>query len=358
MRVLHVDPERAWGGGEVQVLALARALRERGHEVRLAVHPAGTLWSAAGAAGLDTVALSIRNHFDVLAGARLRRLARHSDVVHFHTARAHALAPCLAGLGVRRVVTRRMDYVPRGGPYARWLYNRVVDSVIAISRGVERALVQGGVRPERIRVVPSAVDPGRVAVGAGARSERRRAWGVADTDVLVVAVGALERRKGHDVLIEAVARLAAGPSSPPPRCVIAGAGREGEALAALARRLGVSVALPGFLPDVGPVFAAADVVVLASRAEGLGVAALEAMAAGRPVIGTRVGGLAEVIEDGRTGLLVPPEDPEALAHALAVLCADPAARARLGTAGRAYVTTRHGVAAMADGTIACYGNAP
>jgi glycosyltransferase involved in cell wall biosynthesis len=358
MRVLHVDPERAWGGGEVQVLALARVLRDRGHEVRLAAHPDGVLWSAARAAGLETVPLSIRNHVDVLAGARLRRLARQSDVVHFHTARAHALAPCLAGLAARRVVTRRMDYVPRGGPYARWLYNHTVDSVIAISRGVETALVRGGVRPERIRVVPSAVDLERIAVGAGARAERRRAWGVADEDVLVVAVGALERRKGHDVLIEAVARLAAEPASPPLRCVLVGAGREGEALGALARRRGVSVALAGFLADVGPALAAADVVVLASRAEGLGVAALEAMAAGRSVIGTRVGGLAEVIEDGHTGLLVPPEDPDALAHALATLRADPAARARLGAAGRAYVTARHGVAAMADGTIACYGKAP
>jgi glycosyltransferase involved in cell wall biosynthesis len=140
--------------------------------------------------------------------------------------------------------------------------------------------------------------------------------------------------------------------------VLVGEGSQRAALTALARRRAVSVHLPGFSPSVGPVLAAADVVVLASRAEGLGVAALEAMAAGRPVIGTRVGGLAEVIDDGRTGVLVPPEDPQALADALATLCADAARRARFGAAAREQVTTRHAVAAMADGTMACYGKAP
>jgi glycosyltransferase involved in cell wall biosynthesis len=355
MRVLHVDPERGWGGGEVQVLALARALRDREHEVRLAAHPAGALWAAARAADLVTVPLPIRNHFDLRAGGRLRALAQGADVVHFHTARAHALAPCLAGTGVRRVVNRRMDYVPRGGPYARLLYNHAVDAVIAISHGVRAALLEAGVRPERIRVVPSAVDLARVTAPPEARTEQRRAWAVREDALLVVAIGALERRKGHDLLIEALARLG---DRPPVRGVLVGEGSQRAALAALAARRGVSIGMPGFAAAVGPALAAADVVVLASRAEGLGVAALEAMAAGRPVVATRVGGLAEVVENGRTGLLVPPEDPRALAEALASLRDDAARRQRLGAAAREHVITQHGVAAMADGTLACYGKAP
>src|SRR5690349_6191287 len=153
--VLHVDPERAWGGGEVQVLALARELARRGHRTTIAADPAGELARRAGAAGLEVVPLRIANHVDIRAALALRRLARGHDVVHFHTARAHALAPVLRGVAARRIVTRRMDYVPTGGPYARFLYNRAVDVVIAISDGVRTALLRAGVRQDRIRVVRS-----------------------------------------------------------------------------------------------------------------------------------------------------------------------------------------------------------
>jgi glycosyltransferase involved in cell wall biosynthesis len=348
VRILHVDPERGWGGGEVQVLALARALRARGHDVRLAVDPAGRLAAAAANAGLPTAVLRVRNHLDALAGLRLRRLARHADVVHFHTARAHALAPFVGGGPPWRVVTRRMDYVPVGGPYARFLYNRAVDVVIAISEGVRAALLSAGVEPGRIRVVPSGIDPEALAPPPGARETLRTAWGVPPEAVLVLALGALERRKGHAVL------LAAAAHAPGLHYVVCGDGSERDALGRAAASLGSAVRFVGFRTDVAACLAAADVVALPSLHEGLGVAALEAMAAGRPVVASRVGGLAEVVVDEVTGLLVPPGDAAALGRALARLGADPGLRARLGAAGRARVLARYTVTQMAEGTLACY----
>src|SRR5207244_1063037 len=144
MRVLHVDPERAWGGGEVQVVALVRELAQRGHASTVAAHPGGPLARAADAAGARVVSLGVANHFDLRAALVLRRLAPGFDVVHFHTARAHALAPLSRGRGARLVVTRRMDYVPAGGPYVRFLYNRAVAAVTAISEGVPAALIRVG----------------------------------------------------------------------------------------------------------------------------------------------------------------------------------------------------------------------
>src|SRR5436309_15999284 len=120
MRVLHVDPERAWGGGEVQVLALVRELAARGHASSVAAHPGAPLARAAAAAGARVVPLGIANHFDVRAAPVLRRLAPRFDVVHFHTARAHAPAPLSPGRGARPVGTRRLDYVPARGPYRRF----------------------------------------------------------------------------------------------------------------------------------------------------------------------------------------------------------------------------------------------
>ncbi|HLK10440.1 MAG TPA: glycosyltransferase family 4 protein [Candidatus Binatia bacterium] len=346
MRVLHVDPERGWGGGEAQVLALAGAMAARGHDVRLAVDPAGGL--AAAAAGLRTAPLRVRNHLDVAAGLRLRRLAAGCDVVHFHTARAHALAPFITRGRAWRVVTRRMDYVPAGGPYVRLLYNRAVDVVIAISEGVRAALLRAGVDAARIRLVPSGVDPAALASPPAARAALRAEWEVPPDAVLVLVLGALERRKGHAVL------LAAAAAAPGLRYVFCGDGGEMAALRRAAAPLGGAVQFVGFRRDVAACLAAADVVALPSLQEGLGVAALEAMAAGRPVVASRVGGLGEVVLDGETGLLVPPGDAAALAAALARLGADPALRARLGAAGRARVLARYTVAQMAEGTLACY----
>src|SRR5439155_25475211 len=118
MRVLHVDPEPAWGGGETQVLALLAELAARDVTVRLAAHPDGPLARAAAARGVPLVPLRVRHHLDLRAALALRRLVPGHDVVHFHTARAHALAPLCRGRGARLVVTPRMDHVPTGGPYA------------------------------------------------------------------------------------------------------------------------------------------------------------------------------------------------------------------------------------------------
>jgi len=358
VRILHVDPERGWGGGEVQVLALLRELVARGHRSTLAADPAGRLAPAAAALGVPVRPLRIANHLDVIAGLRLRSLVSGHDVVHFHTARAHAMAPFCRGLGARLVVTRRMDYVPAGGPWMRWLYNEAVDAVIAISEGVRAALLAAGVRPHRICVVPSGVDLGRVEAPRDARGRVRAAWGAREGDVVVLVPGALERRKGHAVLLEAARRLQSNGRGAPLRWVFCGDGSERGALTGAAAPLGDAVRFEGFRDDIGACLAAADVVALPSLQEGLGVAALEAAAAARPVVASRVGGLAEAVADGETGILVAPGDPSALAAAIDGLAADAGLRARLGAAARERVVARYGVARMAEGTLACYGGSP
>ena len=250
-----------------------------------------------------------------------------------------------------------MDYVPAGGAWPRWLYNGAVDAVVAISEGVRAALLRGGVRPERVCVVPSAVDLGRIAAPPDARERVRGAWGAARDDVVVLVPGALETRKGHAVLLDAAALLAAG-GERRLRYVFCGDGAAREALVRAAAPLGDAVRFEGFRDDIGACLAAADIVVLPSRKEGLGVAALEGAAAARPVVASRVGGLVEAISDGETGILVPPGDAPALAAAIRRLAADSALRARLGAAGRDRVLARYSVARMAEGTIACYGGPP
>jgi glycosyltransferase involved in cell wall biosynthesis len=356
LSILHVDPERGIGGGEEQVLGLLRHLAGAGQRQTVAAHPDGQLAGRAAALGVAVEPLAIRNHADVLAGRRLAAMIARGrfDVVHFHTARAHAMSAFLGrSRAAVRIVTRRMDYPLAGGWYARRLYNAAVDAVIAISAGVEAALLASGVEAAKIRVIASGVDLDRFTGQDETRARERARLGIAPAETVVAAIAALEPRKGHAVLLEALALL----GDLPLRVLCAGGGSQAAALAARTAALGVAgrVCWLGHVPDVLPVLAAADVVVMPSLLEGLGVAALEAMAAGRPVIASRVGGLPEAVgADGAAGVLVPPGDPAELAAALRRLAGDPARAVAIGAAGRERARRLFAMSRMADATLALY----
>lgn len=350
MKVLHVDPEVTFGGGETQVLALVTHLREHGHTSVLATPTAGELGTRAAANGFTVEDLQARFGHDPRGGLRLRGLCRkhQPDLVHLHTARALSLAAYRPS-GTPAVVTRRMDYAPRGArPYVGWLY-RQVDTIIAVSQAARSAMGARGIAPERVTVVPSGV-----AVDHFARADRSAARASLSIDPehpVVSIVGSLHARKGHAVLFQALARLRA--EGLDVLCLAAGEGPEHEALEAQARSLGLSVRLLGHIEDVLPVLAAADVYAQPSLAEGLGVAAVEGMASARPVVASRVGGLMETIRHDVEGLLVPIGDVGALADALGACLRSPDLRDRLGAAGRLRAA-QFSTEAMARGNEAVY----
>jgi len=372
LRVAGVDPERRFAGGEAQVLGLTLALSQAGHQAELFCAEEGELWRRASAAGIRCHPLPIRNSIDVAAGFRLRRLVRDRryDIVHFHTARAHALAPYLYGLAgndetrprPRLIVTRRMDYVPNRW-FAPWLYNRAVDGIAAISPSVAEALVAGGVKRDRIALIPSGVDCERFQPPTeAARLAARAALGLTSDQFVMGTVGMLEPRKGHRTLVEALARLEAHSAICETQCcLIAGGGSLQAALAdqISALEAGGQIApgvirMPGACTDPYSILAALDLFVMPSLAEGLGVAALEAMACGLPVVASEVGGLRDLVTDGATGLLVPPADPAALAEAISKLASEPNLRAAMGAAGRLRVADHFSLATMAQRTLTLY----
>jgi glycosyltransferase involved in cell wall biosynthesis len=344
-RIAQIDSELGFSGGEVQVFLELAALRERGYSQVLIAPPGSQSARRAAQEGFPVVEVPMRFDLDLPAVFRLRRALRGIDLVHVHTARSGWLAGLAAwSLGIPCVMTRRMDRRVRRNPRTWLVYQRFCQRTAAISPAVRDCLLAGGVPAERIDLVPEAADPARLQPTRG-RAATRQALGLADGTVVVLIMAALVRRKGHDVLLEAFAQLRGDVV-----LLCAGAGPELAALQAQAQRLGVAerVRFLGQRTDPGDLLAACDVFALPSRAEGLGVAALEALGAGRPVVASRVGGLAEVVVDGRCGLLVPPEDPMALAAALRRLASEPDLRDRLGAAGPGRLDEGYRVAQMAD----------
>jgi glycosyltransferase involved in cell wall biosynthesis len=365
LRIAGVDPELGFAGGESQVLGLTLALIRAGHRADLICDPAGMLWDRARAAGVACHPLRIRNSVDLAAGLELRRYLanNHYDVVHFHTSRAHALAPVARGRTGVAVVTRRMDYAPNR-LFAPWLFNRAVDGVAAISRAVADALVRSGVARDRVTIIPSGVNCEHFRPPDSAERDRARIeLGLATRDIAIGAVGVIEARKGHRYLVEAMEMLrdrgaagAADAVGPRVRCFIAGAGTLGDSLAAeiRAQRMAESIRLMGMIEDSRSVLWALDIFAMPSLQEGLGVAALEAMACGVPVIASATGGLVDAVQNERTGIHVPVGDARALADAIARLAISSGLRARMSAAARDRVVAEFAIEKMARATLALY----
>ena len=332
MRVYQFITPSQIGGAEVHVLTLCRKLAERGHQVT-AICPRGrvltrelrrreiSLWTPRTMGKLDAATL-------LRLAARLRR--DHVDVLHTHLSTASligSLAGHLAGVPTLATVhglNRRTCFM-----YAR--------RIIAVSHAVRQHLAAQGLPDSRITVIYNGVELARYRNPLDAEPLRAR-LGIPTGDFLIGAVGRLGPEKGHAYLIEAAALLLKRESLPV-WLLIVGEGRSRHALEQTARRCGIAdrVLLAGFQHDVAPYQAALDVFCLPSLKEGLSLSALEAMALGKPVIASRVGGTPEVVVDGETGVLVEPGNPEALARALAALLRDPARTRLMGAAGRARV---------------------
>jgi glycosyltransferase involved in cell wall biosynthesis len=358
LSIAGVDPELGFAGGQTQVLGLTIALAAAGHRAELICDPAGRLWERAIAAGIRCHPLRIRNAIDLAAGIRMRAILKREryDVVHFHTSRAHSMAPFARGFARALVVTRRMDYRPNR-VFAPYLYNRAVDGVVAISAAVADSLASAGVDRRRTHIVPSGVDCVRFHPPTPAqRLEARGALGLSDAECVISALGALEPRKGHRYLIEAVAALASAAPSIKLRCFIAGHGSIRTDLEHQIAHLGCAerVKLLGRIDDPRGLLWASDVFAMPSLKEGLGIAALEAMASGLPVIASRVGGLCEVVEHDRTGILVAPADPDSIASAIGRLAEASALRSQMGAAARARAVENYSMEKMAARTLALY----
>ncbi len=327
LRILMVDSERTWRGGQGQVLLLMRGLAEAGQSVTLAAPAGGALFERS--RDLRVAREAWRGTSSLTSVLELRALiARGSfDIVHSHASRAHgAVALSCATMRKRpyQVVSRRVDFQVARGAWGKWKYRRAVDAYIAISDGVRDVLLRGGVPADRITVAPSGIDLEKFARVRDPRYLRDEFSLAAGVPVLV-NVAALAPHKAQSVLIDALSQLRAQRTF---RCFVVGEGGLRGSLEAQTHMLGLDdvVTFTGFRDDALEFIRVADVFVMSSRLEGLGTSIMDAQALGAPVVATRTGGIPEIVADGVTGLLAEPGSAESLARVISRMLDDAALR--------------------------------
>ena len=358
MRIVQLMASPFLGGPERQVLGLARSLPAECETVFLSFAERGLcrpFLAAAAAGGFQTVCLK-ENAPHFLRAARevadwLRRLdadvlccsGYKPDLIGWLAAR-QAGVPVVAIAHGWTAATLRVRFYET---LDRWVMRRM-DAVVCVSEAQAVKVRRAGVRPEWAPVIRNAI--------------RADAFGTADPECretllklfqerperIVAAAGRLSPEKGFDVLIDAAAQLA--PQHPKVGFVLFGDGplREDLTRRIADRGLQQRLILAGFRADLERILPACDMAVSSSFTEGLPVVVLEEMAAGLPVVATAVGGTPEVVDEGVTGLLVPPGDPAALSRRMAELLASPQTMCAMGAAGRRRVEAHFTFAALAE----------
>jgi glycosyltransferase involved in cell wall biosynthesis len=324
VHVLQVLPELDPGGAERIVLSLARHLPAHGFRVSIAaLDGRGTLAAEFKQLDCRVTDLGLRRRFALRAARRLREVIRRDrpTIVHSHLFRAHlASARAVRGTDVRITVATEHQADPRRWAMRllRWT-SRNTTAITAVSEDVRQHLVAQRFRPDRVHTLANGIEIAPIDQAAAIPMD---GLGLpADAQVALFA-GRLTRQKGLDILLRAMATL--GPSHPDLHLLVAGEGDERASLQRLASQLALTscVHFLGHREDVAGLMKTAHAAVMPSRWEGLSLVLLESMAAALPLVATNVAGHTELVTNGQTGLLVPPEDPVALAAAMKRLLED------------------------------------
>lgn len=340
MNIIHLINNKVWGGGERYALDLCRALRADGNRVDVFTRNKAAVRDAFADEGLLRGTLPMGGAIDIWTPIRLASFMNHIDgdvIVHVHNFKTAATALNArrlyrGGHRVKVVATRHLVRPASTGAAEAQVYAEL-DAIVFVSQLAMDTFLSSNPAVDRgkLHVVHNSVEAPQIA------ADSRRGGGEAN----IIYAGRIAPEKGLNVLLEALGHIAEMPW----RLTVCGTGSEKDVmpLVRLARQLGIDsrVDWKGHVDSVAQEMAAADILVLPSVVpESFGLAALEGMAQGLPVVTTDNGAQREIVDDGVSGLLVPPSSPEALADALGRLIADPEMRRRMGEKGKEIYRTQ------------------
>jgi len=356
VKVLLVDLETEWRGGQNQALLLLKGLLERGYAAELVAAVGSELGERAGSAGVR-VHFVPRGLFRLPAAQKVRALLRSRPFDLTHANEAHAvtaawLAQWGKSLRVPFVISRRVGYAIGGSSLAKARY-RAAARIVANSKWVAEQAAASGAPGDKISVVYEGADiPPRFT--AEQRQRARARWGISQSTPLLGCVGVLLPDKGQEWLIRALAELKKECAGA--KLLLAGDGPCRARLESLARELDLTddVIFAGFVKDVENVYAALDVFLLPSFFEALNNSLLAAMAYEIPSIAFNKGALGEIIEDGKSGLLVSGPNVEEISRAATKLLREHDLAQQLAWAGRIRVEQNFSADKMVEGMVGVY----
>ncbi len=354
MKVVHIETGRHVYGGAQQVLYLVEALTRMGVDNLLVCTRNSDVARSAREQNLNIQELEMGGDLDLMFVRRLMSVLKRErpDIVHLHSRRgADVLGGIAARLcGLPTILSRRVDN-PERGPIG--LKYRLFDRVITISRAISLVLLDAGIPREKIVCVHSAADRRLF------RPECDRQWfdvafGTQPGDKVIGVLAQFIERKGHRYLIEALPSIME--QHPEVRVIFFGRGPLQDSLEVLVRdrQLENTIQFAGFREDIARVLPCLSMLVHPVTAEGLGVALLQAASCGVPVVASNVGGVPEIVIDNETGLLVPPENSQALQDAIVSLLEQPKLAKKLGQAARQLVDEEFSIGKMAAGNLKVY----
>lgn len=367
LTILTACTSRAWGGMEMSLVQTSVRLRARGHAVLPLCAPGSPIEERLRAEGFVPETADLWGKVHPRQAWRLSRLIgrRKIDLVHCDWSRdLFTLVPALAlHRRVPLVLHKHVGVLAGKRLWVHYALYRRVDHVIAISDVIHgNFIAMHPIDPRKVVTIHNGIDPGRFRPDPATRARLRAELGYADDDLVVGIVGRVTPSKGHREFLGMAARLAV--THPRARFLVVGEATRGEedegraildgiATAGLAERVKVT----GFRPDVPDLLAAMDVFAFPSHNEAFGLALIEAMATGLPTVSADCDGVLDIVEEGNTGLMVPPRDGERLALATARLLDDDGLRARMGAAGRARVLAHFTAERMAQDLERLYADA-
>lgn len=334
IKVLHIDTEKGWRGGQQQAAYLIEAMHNDGYQTALVGQPDSAIGDFCRAKGLPFYSLRMLGEMDIIAGFRIARLCRKHGFTILHLHSSHGLAIGLwAKLfysRVKLIAVRRVDFHIQKNWLSQVKYStRLLDRIVCISEAIRQVVIADGIPAEKLVTIHSGIDIHKFD-HIQPPADFKAKLGIPPDHVLIGTIAAIAGHKDYPNLLQ-TAKLVCEKLDRVTFCAV-GDGPESEKILKLANELGIDqrFVFAGYRKDIGSFLKSFDIFVLASKKEGLGTSLLDAQAVGLPIVTCESGGIPEIIEQGHNGLLVPAQDEKALAEGIIKLISDEQLRKKLG----------------------------